>query len=84
MQRTKSSHSRRSELFKLLPEDLHDDPKSARKRHEPARWLARSSSLDRSTTQRAVLTMLEMHVAEHTGQAIAYARMNGIVPPWSN
>jgi uncharacterized damage-inducible protein DinB len=33
--------------------------------------------------RRSVLTMLEVHLAEHTGQAIAYARMNGIVPPWS-
>lgn len=23
------------------------------------------------------------HIAEHMGQSIAYARMNGIVPPWS-
>ena len=37
----------------------------------------------RPTTQRAVLTMLETHLAEHTGQLIAYARMNGIVPTWS-
>jgi uncharacterized damage-inducible protein DinB len=32
---------------------------------------------------RAALINLETHVAEHLGQAIAYARMNGIVPPWS-
>jgi len=38
----------------------------------------------RTTTQRAVLTVLDVHIAEHAGQAIAYARMNGIVPPWSN
>ena len=36
-----------------------------------------------TTTQRGVLTMLQIHLAEHTGQAIAYARLNGIVPPWS-
>jgi uncharacterized damage-inducible protein DinB len=35
------------------------------------------------TTRRGVLTVLETHVAEHLGQLIAYARMNGIVPPWS-
>jgi len=23
------------------------------------------------------------HVSEHMGQSVAYARMNGIVPPWS-
>lgn len=30
-----------------------------------------------------VLVTIDVHIAEHLGQAIAYARMNGIVPPWS-
>jgi uncharacterized damage-inducible protein DinB len=34
-------------------------------------------------TTNGVLINLETHMAEHLGQAIAYARMNGIVPPWS-
>jgi uncharacterized damage-inducible protein DinB len=37
----------------------------------------------KATTRRGVLTSLDAHIAEHTGQLIAYARMNGIVPPWS-
>jgi uncharacterized damage-inducible protein DinB len=36
-----------------------------------------------ATTLRGVLTSLDTHIAEHLGQAIAYARVNGIVPPWS-
>jgi peptidylprolyl isomerase len=36
-----------------------------------------------TTTRRGVLILLDAHVAEHLGQAIAYARVNGIVPPWS-
>jgi uncharacterized damage-inducible protein DinB len=36
-----------------------------------------------ATTRRGVLTFIDTHIAEHLGQAIAYARMNGIVPPWS-
>ena len=31
----------------------------------------------------AVLMQLITHKSEHVGQSIAYARMNGIVPPWS-
>jgi len=31
----------------------------------------------------AVLVQLVSHMSEHLGQSIAYARMNGIVPPWS-
>jgi peptidylprolyl isomerase len=36
-----------------------------------------------ATTRRGVLASLDAHIAEHEGQLIAYARMNGIVPPWS-
>ncbi|SMO67237.1 DinB family protein [Gracilimonas mengyeensis] len=30
-----------------------------------------------------VLFQLQTHMSEHTGQSIAYARMNEITPPWS-
>ena len=36
-----------------------------------------------STTERAVFVTILSHLHEHLGQSIAYARMNGIVPPWS-
>ncbi|MBY0504121.1 MAG: FKBP-type peptidyl-prolyl cis-trans isomerase [Bryobacteraceae bacterium] len=36
-----------------------------------------------ASTQRGVLAMLDTHVAEHLGQAINYARLCGIRPPWS-
>ncbi|HXG57954.1 MAG TPA: DinB family protein [Thermoanaerobaculia bacterium] len=36
------------------------------------------------TTQRGVLVTALNHLHEHLGQSIAYARMNGIAPPWSN
>ena len=31
----------------------------------------------------SVIVQLVTHLNEHTGQSVAYARMNGIVPPWS-
>ena len=31
----------------------------------------------------AVLFQLVAHMNEHLGQSIAYARSNGVVPPWS-
>lgn len=34
-------------------------------------------------TRRQVVMIVGDHVAEHLGQLIAYARMNGITPPWS-
>lgn len=35
------------------------------------------------TTKRAALVLIVSHMHEHLGQAIAYARSNGVVPPWS-
>ena len=37
----------------------------------------------RAVPQWSVLLQLVAHMNEHLGQSIAYARMNGIVPPWS-
>jgi uncharacterized damage-inducible protein DinB len=37
----------------------------------------------RDVPQWAVLLQLVAHMNEHLGQSIAYARMNGVVPPWS-
>jgi uncharacterized damage-inducible protein DinB len=37
----------------------------------------------RPSTKRGVLVLMATHAHEHLGQAIAYARTNGIVPPWS-
>jgi len=33
--------------------------------------------------KRRVMLLMQGHGHEHTGQGIAYARMNGVVPPWS-
>lgn len=48
------------------------------------------SDLDKSqkmfgtqTTVRGAFIMITGHTGEHLGQSIAYARMNGIVPPWT-
>ncbi|MEQ9399928.1 MAG: DinB family protein [Longimicrobiales bacterium] len=37
----------------------------------------------RDVGQYAVLLQLLTHMNEHLGQSIAYARSNGVVPPWS-
>jgi uncharacterized damage-inducible protein DinB len=38
---------------------------------------------NRSTTLRGSFIAITGHFGEHLGQSIAYARMNGIVPPWT-
>ena len=37
----------------------------------------------RQVTKRAMLLSMASHSHEHLGQAIAYARVNGVVPPWT-
>jgi uncharacterized damage-inducible protein DinB len=37
----------------------------------------------RDVAKASVLLQLVTHMKEHLGQSIAYARMNGVVPPWS-
>ncbi len=65
---------------------LSESFRAARSTLETARTGALNRSVDffgKATTRRGVLTSMDTHMAEHLGQAIAYARMNGIVPPWS-
>ena len=38
---------------------------------------------NRQATYREILFFIATHQHEHLGQSIAYARMNGIVPPWT-
>lgn len=35
-------------------------------------------------TVRSALLLMDNHLHEHLGQLIAYARSNGVAPPWSN
>ena len=37
----------------------------------------------REMTERALMIVILNHMHEHLGQSIAYARMNGVTPPWS-
>ena len=38
---------------------------------------------NRNTTLRGSFIVITGHFGEHLGQSIAYARMNGVVPPWT-
>ena len=67
-----------------------DDLEASFKEVHNALDAARDAQLSKSikvfggeTTPRGVYMIVANHVSEHMGQSIAYARMNGIVPPWS-
>jgi uncharacterized damage-inducible protein DinB len=66
---------------------LADSFAAARKAIEPLRSGGLSHDAEffgTQTTRRGVYVFMDTHMAEHLGQVIAYARMNGITPPWSN
>jgi uncharacterized damage-inducible protein DinB len=48
-----------------------------------ADWSAHARLYNRDIARWGVLLQLVTHMNEHLGQSIAYARMNGVVPPWS-
>jgi uncharacterized damage-inducible protein DinB len=57
---------------------------------QAARQAMPDANLDKATTlfgmdmsYRGVCLLLQSHEHEHLGQMIAYARSNGVVPPWS-
>lgn len=50
----------------------------------PLSKLSETSELyGRTFTGKGLLLQLITHMSEHVGQSIAYARTNGVVPPWS-
>lgn len=50
----------------------------------PASKLSEQTEMyGRTVNGQAVLMQLITHMSEHVGQSIAYARTNGIVPPWN-
>ena len=57
----------REQLSKLTPVELD----------KPADFFGQK------TTARGIYLRIFAHVNEHYGQSIAYARVNGVVPPWS-
>jgi uncharacterized damage-inducible protein DinB len=50
---------------------------------EESEWDRTTRLYGRDVPRWAVLLQLVTHMNEHLGQSIAYARMNGVVPPWS-
>lgn len=77
----KQKHSK-AEIVRMLEESFA----TVRKHLEtvaPAALTREVNFFGTTASQRAVLVAMDTHIAEHLGQAIAYARVNGIVPPWS-
>jgi len=57
--------------------------KAAHESAKPVDLQRKVMFLKRETTADAVFLRILIHNNEHMGQLIAYARMTGVVPPWS-
>lgn len=60
-----------------------DAARDARAKETPKELERRVEFFRRSTTADAVYLRLIIHCNEHMGQLVAYARMTGVIPPWS-
>jgi len=56
---------------------------TAHKSVKPADLQRKVKISDRSATVDGMYLRIIVHANEHMGQLIAYARVNGVVPPWS-
>lgn len=71
----------KEEVVRILEESLHHLQQAVAEMpdsgfSEPAVFYGSQTDV------KGVLTSLLLHKSEHIGQAVAYARMNGIAPPW--
>ncbi|HEY1221357.1 MAG: DinB family protein [Bryobacteraceae bacterium] len=57
--------------------------KNARVGLTPADFQRKVKISDREGTVEGIYLRIIVHANEHMGQLVAYARMNGVVPPWS-
>jgi len=66
------------EALKASIEHVHKAYTSVSDLDKTAPWFG-----GRQATMREIMFFLDTHEHEHLGQMIAYARINGIVPPWT-
>jgi uncharacterized damage-inducible protein DinB len=72
----------KGEVINWLKRSL-DAVGNARVGLKPADFQRRVRIAGRDATVDGMYLRIIIHASEHMGQLVAYARMNGIVPPWS-
>jgi uncharacterized damage-inducible protein DinB len=72
----------KTEVIAWLKRSL-DAVKAAHLAAKPADLERKLHIADRDSTVDWIYLRIIVHANEHMGQLIAYARMNGVVPPWS-
>jgi len=79
---TEKSVTSKAEVIKLLKRSL-EAVRTARSSVTPADLQRKVHIADRDATVDGIYLRIIIHANEHMGQLIAYARMTGVVPPWS-
>jgi uncharacterized damage-inducible protein DinB len=74
--------TQKPEVIDWLKRSL-DAVATARAQLKPADYQRKVSIYGKVVTVDGMYLRIIVHANEHMGQSIAYARMNGIVPPWS-
>jgi uncharacterized damage-inducible protein DinB len=70
------------EVIRWLKRSL-DAVKNARAQLQPGDLQRKVKVAGKEATVDGIYLRIIVHANEHMGQLIAYARMNGVVPPWS-
>lgn len=74
--------TKKEEVIKWLKRSF-DAVKQAHEAASPQELARRVQVEEREVTVDGIYLRLIVHNNEHMGQLVAYARMNGVVPPWS-
>ncbi|MCU1247486.1 MAG: DinB family protein [Edaphobacter sp.] len=72
----------KADVIAFLKRSL-DAVKTARAQLKPGDLQRKVKVMNKEATVDGIYLRIIVHDNEHMGQLIAYARMNGIVPPWS-
>jgi uncharacterized damage-inducible protein DinB len=74
--------TQRADVIDWLKRSL-DAVSTARAQLKPADYQRKVTIYGKVVTVDGMYLRIIVHANEHMGQSIAYARMNGIIPPWS-
>jgi uncharacterized damage-inducible protein DinB len=81
-QEMEKSVTAKADVISWLKRSL-DAVKTARAQLKPADFQRKVKVFNKEVTVDGMYLRIIIHDNEHMGQLVAYARMNGIVPPWS-
>ncbi|HET9792789.1 MAG TPA: DinB family protein [Candidatus Angelobacter sp.] len=82
-EKAEKSVTSKEDVIKWLKQSM-DVVKTAHESAKPADLARKVHIIDRDTNADGIYLRIIVHANEHMGQLIAYARMSGVKPPWSN